>query len=202
MPVPAATHRAAPAIHQLGSYIALMTLTLRQLATAAHAALDNCEDLLADARLLFDAGRYPRAHALAVLAVEEFGKSLMCQQALMRDLDVDRAAARYFLRAFRKHETKLRNALLQVDVLPNHRADSDAFGALIGKLLERVEDESTRKLRGLYVDFGPDGSVLVPKEVVGRDAAGALIGDVEELLARMVHLRGSRTLIDQLPPGE
>ena len=119
----------------------MSTLTLRRLATAADAALDNCESLLTDARLLREAGRYPRAHALAVLAAEEFGKSLMCQYALVRDLDYDEEGASYFMRTFRKHEVKLRNALLQVDVF------KDARGGRSGRIQRpgREVDRSGRR---------------------------------------------------------
>ena len=57
-------------------------------------------------------------------------------------------------------------------------------------------------MSGFYVDFAEDGSVLVPDQVVGRDDADRLINDVEHLLGLMNDLRGNRTLVDTLPPGE
>ena len=52
---------------------------LRQLADASQA---NAVSLAADARLLLDAGRFPRAHALATLALEELGKRTLCLEML------------------------------------------------------------------------------------------------------------------------
>ncbi len=48
--------------------------TAGQLRQLAQAAAQNATDLAADARLLLDAGRFPRAYALATLALEELGK--------------------------------------------------------------------------------------------------------------------------------
>jgi AbiV family abortive infection protein len=47
------------------------------LARASDVAYTNAVATLEDAKLLFDAARYPRACALAVLAEEEFGKALV-----------------------------------------------------------------------------------------------------------------------------
>src|SRR5215475_6953436 len=47
-----------------------------ELVACANAAAQNGRDLLADAELLSDADRHPRAYSLAVLAVEEYGKAV------------------------------------------------------------------------------------------------------------------------------
>ena len=51
--------------------------------TLLQACLHNAGDLLTDARLLLEAGRAPRAHALATLAFEETGKAFICIPALL-----------------------------------------------------------------------------------------------------------------------
>jgi hypothetical protein len=56
--------------------------TADQLRQLKHAAEQNAEDLTADARVLLDAGRFPRAYALAVLALEELGKAQLCHDGL------------------------------------------------------------------------------------------------------------------------
>ncbi len=43
----------------------------------SRAAEENARSLVSDAEVLLSAGRWPRAYSLAVLAHEEFGKSLM-----------------------------------------------------------------------------------------------------------------------------
>jgi len=49
-------------------------LTAQQADEGISAASRNTTRLAADARLLFDNGRYPSARALAILAIEEYGK--------------------------------------------------------------------------------------------------------------------------------
>jgi len=44
----------------------------------ARAALDNADRLLTDASTLLAAGPAPSAHSLAVLALEEVGKAIIC----------------------------------------------------------------------------------------------------------------------------
>jgi len=171
-------------------------LTDRQLATAAHAALDNCEALLEDAQLLLAADRPARAHALAALAVEEFGKHLMCVAHLVRERDSE--ADRYFLRAFRDHRKKLRNALLQIDVIAH--ATRDTLDRLMADLSERIQHEAVQKLRGLYVDLDLEGLVSRPDASVTLEDARELLGDVEALLERHTFLRGNTILVDELPP--
>src|SRR5918998_163671 len=46
--------------------------------TLAGAALDNADRLLTDASTLLAAGSAPTAHSLAVLALEEIGKAIIC----------------------------------------------------------------------------------------------------------------------------
>lgn len=51
------------------------TLTPSQVVEGMNAARRNATRLLTDARILFDAARYPSAAALAILSIEESGKS-------------------------------------------------------------------------------------------------------------------------------
>ena len=72
----------------------------------AMAALANARELLDDARLLAQAGSFPRAHAPAIFAAEEHGKSQLCLLALTLHstgrLDQDK-----FWAQFRNHKPKL-----------------------------------------------------------------------------------------------
>lgn len=58
-------------------------LTTTQAAEGIQAALRNGRALLADARLLLDKGRWKRAAALAILAVEEGGKTAIIREILL-----------------------------------------------------------------------------------------------------------------------
>ena len=77
---------------------------LNDLAKLTQAALFNARDLLGDARKLADAGSWPRAHALAVLALEETGKAGICVQAMG---PLNQRTPEEFWKAFKSHEEKL-----------------------------------------------------------------------------------------------
>jgi AbiV family abortive infection protein len=124
-----------------------------QLRQLAQAAVQNATDLAADARLLLDAGRFPRAHALATLALEELGKVVLCKEVLAGRLD-DKS----FRREWPNHPSKLdRSRLLAVLSAPT-----------VERVFATAEDDSETKLRGLYVDLNPadpSGAPLMPSGV-------------------------------------
>jgi AbiV family abortive infection protein len=64
------------------------------------ALLQNASDLTADARLLLENRRFARAYALAVLSVEELGKTYLCLQVALGDGPV---TAREFWTGWRNH---------------------------------------------------------------------------------------------------
>jgi AbiV family abortive infection protein len=69
----------------------------------------NARDLLADARVLSDAGSSPRAHALATLAFEEVGKANLCILVIMPPGFISAAE---FWDSWLSHSHKLRWARL------------------------------------------------------------------------------------------
>lgn len=157
-------------------------LTPEQLADVTLAALRNARRLLADAQLLIENGRLATAHALAVLALEELGKHVMCASAVIC-IHGDPDYAARFMGRFVDHEDKLRNARLLLDGL------ADAPGAPstvreVERVVERTARSDARhKLRGLYVDLDRRGQVLEPERGVrGRDAI-ELIAAVDTLIS-------------------
>jgi AbiV family abortive infection protein len=130
---------------------------LRRLAAASE---DNAVSLAADARLLLDAGRFPRAHALATLALEELGKRTVCLELLAGEL-----TEREFREAWRSHLVKLERSHIEA--------------ILSSTTIERVfawyERDADMKMRGLYVDVNPsdpDGAPLLPSDVDPETARG------------------------------
>ena len=74
-----------------------------EIAAGMNHANKNGKRLLADAKILFKAGRYPSAAALAILSIEEFGKS-----GILRDLAVakNQDEVRQAWREYRSHTRK------------------------------------------------------------------------------------------------
>lgn len=127
------------------------------------AALDNAKDLLSDAQLLADAGRFPRALALVTLSWEELSKADLCALAIV----LPEITSDYFWEHFRDHEGKL--------------ARVHAFAAFmqpkpIGSVEDwteraRVLSKATQDLRerSLYVDCRR-GKILLPSQISERVA--------------------------------
>jgi len=127
--------------------------TAGQLRQLAQAAAQNAADLAADARLLLDAGRFPRAHALATLALEELGKPELCRAVLAGELD-DKG----FRQEWSNHLWKLdRSRILAILSAPT-----------AARVFATADDDCATKLRGLYVDVNPSdpsGPPRTPPEV-------------------------------------
>jgi AbiV family abortive infection protein len=139
------------------------------------AAKANAEDLISDAELLADAGRFPRAHALATLAHEEIGKAQLCLLAVM----LPEITHEEFWAAFKSHTGKL------IRVTGFGRLSSAEPIGPIAAYAKIVKGQSssahTRKLRGLYVDY-KGGRVLLPRQVNEKEAKSQ-IRSADEALA-------------------
>jgi AbiV family abortive infection protein len=78
-------------------------LSVEQAAAGIHSALENAKSLLADAELLLENGRWARAAALAILAIEEAGK-VPTIRALLLSRDANELREEW--RAYRSHTKK------------------------------------------------------------------------------------------------
>jgi AbiV family abortive infection protein len=78
-------------------------LTPEQAAEGIAAAQDNARSLVRDAVLLLDHGRWPRAAALSILAIEEAGKASVLRALILARDDLE---CRDGWRAYRSHTQK------------------------------------------------------------------------------------------------
>jgi len=142
-----------------------------QLRLLAAAAEGNAADLAADARLLLEAGRPARAHALATLALEELGKRTLCLEVLAGKLDETG-----FRKAWSTHLDKLERSQVEAIVSANS----------VQRVFAWYEDDAAMKMRGLYVDANPidaDGAPLTPSDVDPLAAQG-IVETAEAAAAR------------------
>lgn len=92
-----AVERPTPKVHR-------GRLSEEQLLEGARCVSRNAEELLADAKLLFENGRHARAASLAILALEEtFKGQMLFLYPLVRD---DPEGRKQFWRAWRDHKVK------------------------------------------------------------------------------------------------
>ena len=128
----------------------------------------NAADLLEDARLMFDNGRYPRAASLAVLALEEHAKRSLL--VVYRLISEDPKLRKRFWREYRDHKAKSSFLVRRLN--------------FFGRVSDEREPELTRsfgewadfvKQCGFYADCYQDGGAghhwATPSEAVGREVA-------------------------------
>ena len=142
------------------------------LAGLARASIRNAGDLLDDARFLLAAGRVPRAHALAILALEEAGKANLCVSALMPQPEpFYNPKGGDFWTAWYSHRDKLMWALgfLGLIVREPARSATEEVVRSIGE----ANDGDRRKQDGLYVDYR-GGKILAPAEIDAAEAEGVI----------------------------
>lgn len=121
----------------------------------------NAESLLRDADLLFSHGRWARALALAVLAMEEAGKAVLATARLFPDDDLAELKPT-------RHEDKLTTAgLVEVGFLGDLSEVRTLIGQLDSSALHR------EKLSALYVDQR-EGDLRCPTSVAEERAEQVL----------------------------
>ena len=143
-------------------------------------SLRNAGDLLDDARLLLDAGRPPRAHALATLALEEIGKASLCMLALLPwpEPFYGSSSKGGFWAAWQDHAVKLGWALGFLGLIV--RESAGPATEAIERLQGAARDGHLRKLDGFYVDYR-EGKILSPAQVSAA-AARQIADDARALL--------------------
>lgn len=145
------------------------------LRTTAAAARRNGAELRKDAELLFKAGRYPRAAALAILAEEEFVKAFVLDNASAQERweqEVFEAMLRH------GHKLGLASGLREMAIALRVRGLSEKY---INSLVERTSAlipknrRNLLKQRAFYVDVAPDGEcVSTPSQITLEEASACL----------------------------
>jgi AbiV family abortive infection protein len=151
-----------------------------ELSACALAAARNGLGLLRDAELLADAGSTGRAYALAVLAVEEWGKalSLTALAVLPRKVRTQAPVGRMLEWHQLKQVGGLLAAVVPIDppgLAAKLAAMPVAQAEQIVSALRCPADEADRlKQRGLYVDMDRAGRIREPSEITEAELASQL----------------------------
>jgi AbiV family abortive infection protein len=91
----------------------------RELAALGQASLVHAREQLADAELLLEHGRWPLAHAVVALALEEVGKAHLCFTCMI--MPAQFRAGNWFWPAFNSHTAKLMIAQFILQMSPRRR---------------------------------------------------------------------------------
>jgi AbiV family abortive infection protein len=154
------------------------------------AALQNANEILAEATLLRDHGHWARAYFLAIAAIEEAGKALQAFDAQMRNLS-DPAVVTKLNIGMTKHEQKINYALFA------WAAASDDVRQAIEVALPLVSQLKHGREPSMYCELKtePDRAQR-PSEIVREAAARDCVR-----LARDCVANAHRHVKEQAPPG-
>jgi len=159
-----------------------------RLAEASDAALEKAKRLLGDAELLLAAGRWPTAHALAVLALEEYGKCMLLSNAALSEEPFSGEEWQSLSKRLGSHTEKLGTSFGVRTVLENEGLEETVRQLRVHE--ELVAQEAARKMRGLYVDLTAD-TLELPDSIDEHASRTAVAG-----------VKGALDLAEQMPlPG-
>lgn len=113
------------------------------------------------------------AYHLAIVALEEIGKSVMLTISLIQS-GTQNDREEYWRKSSQRHIRKLEWALFSAQI-GNSRIDPDFYKSIV-ELAERLH---ANRLRAMYVEFDKDEQIFEPSELIEREAAEKLIGLVE-----------------------
>jgi AbiV family abortive infection protein len=146
-----------------------------EIAAGMNAAAQNAKRLAEDARLLFDNQRYASALALAVLSIEESGKSRIFRElALARD----EKELRECWREYRSHTKKNQLWPLIETFMKGARCAED-FKSLLAPDAEHPYLLDKVKQIAIYTDSYKKGHWSVPEQVVEKELAQSLLTTAE-----------------------
>ena len=165
-------------------------LTIDQAFDGMNAALRNANRLAQDSKILLDAGRYPSAVALAILAIEEWGKVNILRQVVGHN---DAIALRKGWEAYRDHRRKIEKFLPLVAAAQGAKTHIDVDRFLREKAGEPKEFDILKQ-DCLYTSCWGGGFVEPEKVFTRQHAEGmvvmaqAMIGERREIVRREIEL--------------
>src|SRR5581483_7474704 len=137
-------------------------LSTSQIADGMNASTANALRLAGDAKLLFEAGRYPTAASLAILSLEESGKV-----SILRELATAMSEKEVIeiWRLYRRHTEKNYMALIP-DLVAEGARGLREFRKLFldDSLPDRITYDMVKQL-GLYTDCCGDAHWSIPAEI-------------------------------------
>ena len=156
-------------------------LTPRQAAEGMAAAYEAARALVRDAQLLLEHERWPRAAALAILAIEEGGKASIIRMLLLARNDEER---RDEWRNYRTHTRK--NVLADLPHLVRSGARSlDGLAGLYDPHNERPHALDAIKQAAFYSEATGEGCKwLTPDTVIGESYARGMVSLAQLLTER------------------
>lgn len=145
-------------------------LTPEKAAEGINAIVSNAHSLIDDAELLYEHGRYERAAALSILAVEEAGKVSIIRSILMED---DQKELNKEWKRFRNHLDKNWGLAFFEAV----QKGNNHFNELKSLLSDEKSNKSFEYLKQLafYTEYFKNKNWSTPDKVIDKDLATSIL---------------------------
>jgi AbiV family abortive infection protein len=156
-------------------------LTCEQLSVGMKAAMQNAARLADDADLLLKAGRFPSASALAILSLEESGKS-----TILRSMSTasTRAEIVALWKSYRRHLDKHVLSVLPRRVQRGAKRLSELRDCVTDATLDEKTTFDSVKQLGLYTDCFGKGHWSIPIEIIDEGLASSMVKMAQSLSKR------------------
>jgi AbiV family abortive infection protein len=156
-------------------------LTCEQISVGMKAATQNAARLADDAELLLKAGRFPSASALAILSLEESGKS-----TILRSMSTasTRAEIVALWKSYRRHLDKHVLSVLPRRVQRGAKRLSELIDCVTDATLDEKTTFDSVKQLGLYTDCVGKGHWSIPIEIIDEALASSMVTMAKSLSKR------------------
>ena len=158
------------------------TLTPAQVAEGMNAAHRNALRLLEDAEILFRSERYPSATSLAILSIEESGKTGILREIALAQ---DGKELKQAWRSYRSHTSKNVCWVANDFVIDGARKLEDFFGVFSDDA-DHPEVLDNLKQVAFYTDCLGKANWSIPEDVIDKKCAASII-EVAKQSARDKH---------------
>lgn len=158
-------------------------LSYSQIADGMNVACNNARRLVEDAQILFDSQRYPSAVSLAILSIEESGKTAILRQMATAQ---DGKALKAAWRSYRSH-TKKNVAWILPDLVRNGARKLDEFDQISNPQGDHPELLDNLKQIGFYTDCLGQAHWSVPSEVIDESTAKSILSVAKILSKKRIH---------------
>jgi len=153
-------------------------IPFKELQVGIRLCTKNVERLLKDASILYEAGSYGHAQALAILAMEEYAKKIVL---VARKTHPDRFEDQ-MRRAFWDHDFKLQLAL---DTLMREFPDAPSGEQVTSTVMDLASRISSLKQVSLYVDYDNNLGWFDPNKADYENVAAIQINYAQELVTKV-----------------
>ena len=146
-------------------------LTAAQIAAGMNAATKNAHRLAEDATQLLESGRYPSAASLAVLSIEESGKT-----SILRSMALAKTGEELneCWRDYRQHTAK-NVAWILPDLVREGARKLEELAPIFDRSSDHPQVLDQVKQLGFYTDCLGKAHWSVPEEVIGKELAASLV---------------------------